>query len=67
MSSRPLYPFGYGLSYTSFEYGDFAAAFQGEELVVSCSITNTGDRGDTKWPSCTSRTGWPPGCGLPWS
>lgn len=45
MSSRPLYPFGYGLSYTSFEYGDFAAAFQGEELVVSCSITNTGDRG----------------------
>lgn len=44
MDSQPLYPFGYGLSYTTFAYGEFAATFQGEELVVSCSVANTGQR-----------------------
>ncbi len=43
-----LYPFGFGLSYTTFEYGDLQLSdtvvtpYQG--LTVSCTVTNTGDR-----------------------
>jgi beta-glucosidase len=44
----PLYAFGYGLSYTTFSYGDIKlskTALAGEELLVaSVSLTNTGDR-----------------------
>jgi beta-glucosidase len=44
----PLYAFGYGLSYTTFSYGDIKlskTAPAGEEpLVASVSLTNTGDR-----------------------
>lgn len=42
---EPLYPFGYGLSYTTFEYLDIQApknARAGEPVVVSVSIKNTG-------------------------
>lgn len=45
MDSKPLYPFGFGLSYTTFAYGEFRAEFQGEELVVACQVANTGKRG----------------------
>jgi beta-glucosidase len=42
----PLYPFGYGLSYTSFEYGDLSVsrgqATGGESVDVSLKVTNTG-------------------------
>lgn len=40
------YPFGYGLSYTKFEYSDLAVAdkfTEGDELNVSFTITNVGD------------------------
>ena len=45
--AAPLYSFGYGLSYTRFEYSDLAIAPSREESVyqtVECTITNTGDR-----------------------
>lgn len=37
-----LFPFGYGLSYTEFEYGKAAAKVSGGKLVASVSVRNTG-------------------------
>ena len=40
MSAKPLYPFGYGLSYTTFEYSDLMI----EGLDATFKVTNTGNR-----------------------
>lgn len=37
------YPFGYGLSYTTFEYSDYAVTENEDSFEVSVKVTNTGD------------------------
>ena len=41
---RVNYPFGYGLSYTTFSLSKPVAQQQGEQIAVTLSVTNTGDR-----------------------
>lgn len=43
-ATEPLFPFGYGLSYTTFEYGESKIENRESKIVVSCAITNTGNR-----------------------
>ena len=44
---KPLYPFGYGLSYTNFSYSDITLSSstlsKGKDLKVSVNVKNTGD------------------------
>jgi beta-glucosidase len=45
--STPLYPFGYGLSYTTFSVDHLnvtPSARVGDKIEVSAEVTNTGDR-----------------------
>jgi beta-glucosidase len=46
MKKEPLYPFGFGLSYTSFEYNDLILSKEnikrGEKITATAKITNTG-------------------------
>ena len=37
------YPFGYGLSYTAFEYSDIKLEEKADKISVSCQIKNTGN------------------------
>jgi len=52
MPSTPLYPFGYGLSYTGFEYSNLriepAGIHTGGEARVSLDVKNTGSRAGTE-------------------
>ena len=47
-SGKPLYPFGYGLSYTTFSYSGLTlpknAIAAGDPLVAEATVTNTGKR-----------------------
>ncbi|HRO68870.1 MAG TPA: beta-glucosidase BglX [Chitinophagaceae bacterium] len=48
VSNDPLYPFGFGLSYTNFTYSDIklsnATMKPGQKITATVSVTNTGDR-----------------------
>src|SRR5690606_30413944 len=41
---EPLFPFGHGLSYTSFAFDHLVAKRDGEGLVATVEVTNEGDR-----------------------
>jgi beta-glucosidase len=46
VSNDPLYPFGYGLSYTSFSYSDIKLTTNklkaGQQIIATINVTNTG-------------------------
>lgn len=43
-----LFPFGYGLSYTTFAYSDLCAVEEGDQIRISCALENTGARRGTE-------------------
>jgi beta-glucosidase len=43
-SAQPLYPFGFGLSYTTFSFTAMNVAPKADSVTVSFTLTNTGDR-----------------------
>ncbi|HAA24232.1 MAG TPA: glycosyl hydrolase, partial [Cytophagales bacterium] len=44
-ANEPLWPFGYGLSYTEFQYGDLNVSVKNQSQVeVSVNVKNTGER-----------------------
>lgn len=51
-SLRPLYPFGYGLSYTTYAYSDLkvpdSAPLSAESIPVTLKVKNTGPRAGTE-------------------
>lgn len=42
-ASEVCYPFGYGLSYTEFQWEDFKTAWDKDTCTVTVKVTNTGD------------------------
>lgn len=47
---KPLFPFGYGLSYTRFEYSGLRARVENGRLVVSFAVRNAGSRAGAAVP-----------------
>jgi hypothetical protein len=60
----PLFPFGFGLSYTSFAYDDLvvspATVAMDDELAVRFRLTNTGDRDGAEIAQVYARAQGPP-------
>lgn len=44
LGTKPLFPFGYGLTYTTFDYKDIAVTPSGEGFDVTFTLTNTGSK-----------------------
>jgi beta-glucosidase len=48
LTGLPLFPFGFGLSYTKFEYSQLLISKNdigaGDSVIVTCKLTNTGNR-----------------------
>ena len=44
MTADPLYPFGYGLSYTTFEYSGLTVSGRVPDVEVTVNVKNTGSR-----------------------
>ena len=42
--AKPIFPFGYGLSYTTFKYSHLKVKKEGDNYVVKFDLKNTGSR-----------------------
>ena len=60
--SEPLFPFGYGLSYTTFSLGAATAKVDGDAVVVTAEVSNTGGRAGAAVVQCYAE---PPKSELP--
>lgn len=49
---EPLYPFGYGLSYTTFSYENLKAEKSKDAISISVTVKNTGDRDGMETVQC---------------
>lgn len=49
---EPLYPFGYGLSYTTYTYGDLKVKKKEDAVHVAVSVSNTGERDGDEIVQC---------------
>lgn len=52
---EPLYPFGYGLSYTTFVYEDLSAEMGKDSIRVTVKVKNTGNRAGAEVVQCYVR------------
>ncbi|MBO6157767.1 MAG: glycoside hydrolase family 3 C-terminal domain-containing protein [Firmicutes bacterium] len=43
VGQEPVFPFGYGLGYTTFSIGEAKAALEGETVSITVPVANTGD------------------------
>lgn len=50
--SEPVFPFGYGLSYTTYEYRDMQVKVRESDILVSVKVTNTGGMDGTEIVQC---------------
>jgi beta-glucosidase len=60
---RPLFPFGYGLSYTRTRIDDLHVWSHGDDVTASVRVTNTGDRAG--WAVPQAYVSFPRGTGEP--
>jgi len=63
-NKQPLFPFGFGLSYTSYAYSGLKASVSGRDVTVTFSVKNTGKRAGAEvaqvYASLPASTGEPP-------
>ena len=55
VSNGPAFPFGFGLSYTTFKYGEMTVKQDGRNVTATVSVTNTGDCDATEVVQCYIR------------
>ena len=55
VSNGPAWPFGFGLSYTTFKYGPMTIEQNGRTLKATVEVTNTGDYDGTEVVQCYIR------------
>ncbi len=48
VDNMPLYPFGHGISYTTYKYSDIKVVNRGKEISVSFTLQNTGKHAGTE-------------------
>lgn len=50
--SEPVYPFGYGLSYTTYEYADLEVTEEMDNVIVRVTVKNTGNQDGMEVVQC---------------
>lgn len=55
VSNGPAFPFGYGLSYATFKYGEMTVKQEGRSVTATVSVTNEGDCDATEVVQCYIR------------